>query len=107
MSEKMHSSRRSMHCAIQLGVAVFLLLCAWAVLFAQPLPSQSLLPDAPAAPQNLLAQAAAKADELQLFIPITAPIRWSLVANRIAGFAGNRVARHTLTDLEQKPGSGD
>jgi peptide/nickel transport system substrate-binding protein len=55
----------------------------------------------------LIAQAAAKVDEAQLFIPITAPIRWSLVANRIAGFAGNRVARHTLTDLEQKPGSGD
>jgi len=38
---------------------------------------------------------------------MTAPVRWSLVSRRIQGFAGNRYARHTLTDLEQKPGSGD
>lgn len=49
----------------------------------------------------LLLQAAARIDELQLFIPLTAPIRWSLVGARIPGFAGNRYARHTLTDLEQ------
>jgi peptide/nickel transport system substrate-binding protein len=52
----------------------------------------------------LLAQAAARMDEVQLFIPITAPVRWSLVSRRIQGFAGNRYARHTLTDLEQQPG---
>jgi peptide/nickel transport system substrate-binding protein len=63
----------------------------------------------PTPPQRyaLLAQAAAKIDQEQLFIPITAPVRWSLVSRRIQGFAGNRYARHTLTDLEQKPGSGD
>jgi peptide/nickel transport system substrate-binding protein len=58
----------------------------------------------PAQRYALLAQAAAKIDEDQLFIPITAPIRWSLVSRRIQGFAGNRYARHTLTDLEQRPG---
>ena len=61
----------------------------------------------PAQRYALLAQAAAKIDQEQLFIPITAPVRWSLVSRRIQGFAGNRYARHTLTDLEQKPGSGD
>ena len=61
----------------------------------------------PAQRYALLAQAAARIDDDQLFIPITAPIRWSLVSKRIQGFAGNRYARHTLTDLEQKPGSGD
>ena len=55
----------------------------------------------------LLAQAAARIDQMQLFIPIAAPIRWSLVSGRIQGFAGNRYARHTLTDLEQQPGTGD
>ena len=50
----------------------------------------------------LLQQAAAEIDGKQLFIPIAAPIRWSLVSNRIAGFAGNRFAIHTLTDLEQR-----
>jgi peptide/nickel transport system substrate-binding protein len=55
----------------------------------------------------LIAQAARMIDERQLFIPITAPVRWSLVGNRIQNFAGNRYARHTLTDLDQKPGTDD
>jgi len=61
----------------------------------------------PAPPQRyaLLGQAAARVDEAQLFIPITAPIRWSLVSARIQNFAGNRYARHTLTDLEQQSAS--
>lgn len=50
----------------------------------------------------LLAQAAVRIDEVQLFIPLAAPVRWSLVSARIQGFAGNRFARHTLTDLEQR-----
>ena len=58
----------------------------------------------PAQRYALLAQAAARIDDDQLFIPITAPIRWSLVSKRIQGFAGNRYARHTLTGLEKKPG---
>ena len=58
----------------------------------------------PAQRYALLAQAAARVDDAQLFIPITAPIRWSLTSNRILGFAGNRYARHTLTGLEQQPG---
>ena len=54
----------------------------------------------------LLGQAAALIDKDQLFLPIAAPVRWSLVSRRIQGFAGNRFARHTLTDLEQKPDNG-
>ncbi|MEO6581203.1 MAG: ABC transporter substrate-binding protein [Sphingomicrobium sp.] len=59
---------------------------------------------APVAAQRaaLLAEAARKMDELQLFMPIAAPIRWSLVASRVEGFAGNRFGIHTLTDLDQK-----
>ncbi|MEO7365353.1 MAG: ABC transporter substrate-binding protein [Sphingomicrobium sp.] len=59
---------------------------------------------APVAAQRaaLLAEAARKIDEMQLFMPIAAPIRWSLVASRIEGFAGNRFGIHTLTDLDQK-----
>jgi peptide/nickel transport system substrate-binding protein len=30
-------------------------------------------------------------------------VRWSLVSARVQNFAGNRYARHTLTDLEEKP----
>jgi peptide/nickel transport system substrate-binding protein len=60
----------------------------------------------PAQRYALLAQAAGRIDDAQLFIPIAAPIRWSLVSPRIRGFSGNRYARHTLTDLEQKPGNG-
>ena len=54
----------------------------------------------------LLQQAAGRIDEAQLFIPITAPVRWSLVGRRVQGFAGNRFAVHTLTDLEKRPGTG-
>ncbi len=61
----------------------------------------------PAQRYALLAQAAARVDDAQLFIPITAPVRWSLVSSRIQGFAGNRYALHTLTDLQQAPGGGD
>ncbi|MFP5330059.1 MAG: ABC transporter substrate-binding protein [Alphaproteobacteria bacterium] len=52
--------------------------------------------------QALFAEAASRIDSLQLFIPIAAPIRWSLVSKRINGFAGNRFAIHTLTGLEQR-----
>lgn len=59
---------------------------------------------APVAAQRgaLLAEAARLMDEAQLFIPIAAPVRWSLVSDRIEGFAGNPFARHTLTSLEEK-----
>ncbi len=60
----------------------------------------------PAQRYALLGQAAARIDEMQLFIPLAAPVRWSLVSDRIQGFAGNRYARHTLTDLEQKLNPG-
>jgi peptide/nickel transport system substrate-binding protein len=59
---------------------------------------------APVAAQRgaLLAEAARLMDENQLFIPIAAPVRWSLVSDRIEGFAGNRFARHTLSSLEER-----
>lgn len=50
----------------------------------------------------LVLDASRKIDAEQLFIPIAAPIRWSLVSARITGFAGNRFAIHTLTNLEQR-----
>jgi peptide/nickel transport system substrate-binding protein len=61
----------------------------------------------PAQRYALLGQAAARIDDAQLFLPIAAPVRWSLVSGRIQGFAGNRYARHTLTDLEARPSSGE
>jgi peptide/nickel transport system substrate-binding protein len=60
----------------------------------------------PAQRGALLFQAAARIDQAQLFIPITAPVRWSLVDSRIQGFVGNRYARHTLTDLLQRVSPG-
>jgi peptide/nickel transport system substrate-binding protein len=51
---------------------------------------------------GMLAQAAQRMDEEQLFIAIAAPIRWSLVSDRVQGFATNRFARHTLTSLGQR-----
>ena len=65
--------------------------------------------DAPVPAQRyaLLAQAAGIIDDSVLFMPLAAPVRWSLVSPRVAGFAGNRYARHTLIELEQSPGRGD
>ena len=59
----------------------------------------------PAQRYALLTQAAGRIDDAQLFIAIAAPVRWSLVSARVQGFAGNRYARHTLTDLQQQPSS--
>jgi peptide/nickel transport system substrate-binding protein len=50
----------------------------------------------------LLVDASRRMDAMQLFIPLAAPIRWSLVSPRISGFAGNRFAVHTLTGLEER-----
>ena len=61
----------------------------------------------PAQRYALLGQAAARIEQQQLFIALTAPVRWSLVSQRVLNFAGNRYARHTLTDLEDKPSGGD
>ena len=63
-----------------------------------PLPDQRIA---------LLQQAADRIEQAQLFLPIAAPVRWSLVSPRLRGFAGNRFARHTLIDLEQRPGRRD
>jgi peptide/nickel transport system substrate-binding protein len=44
-------------------------------------------------------EAARLMDDAQLFIPVAAPIRWSLVSGRAPGFAENPFARHTLVGL--------
>ena len=41
-------------------------------------------------------------EEETLFIPLAAPVRWSLVGPRIEGFAENIVARHPLTGLNDQ-----
>lgn len=48
----------------------------------------------------LIAQAAGRIDGETLFIPLIAPVRWSLVSDSITGFRGNRFARHTLGGLQ-------
>ena len=55
----------------------------------------------------LIAQAAARIDQDALFLPIAAPIRWSLVGNRIKSFAPNRFARHILTNLDGEAPEGE
>lgn len=61
----------------------------------------------PAQRYALLIQAAGRIEDGQLFIPITAPVRWSLVSGRVQNFAGNRYALHTLSDLGQPPTTAD
>ena len=41
-------------------------------------------------------------EEETMFIPLAAPVRWSLVGTRIEGYAENIVARHPLTGLNDR-----
>jgi oligopeptide transport system substrate-binding protein len=41
-------------------------------------------------------------EEQTLFMPLAAPVRWSLVGKRIDGFAENIMARHPLTGLGER-----
>jgi len=50
----------------------------------------------------MLAEAGRLIDEDILYLPIAAPIRWSLVAD-LPGFAENIFARHPLSGLRDKP----
>ncbi len=66
--------------------------------------ADTLLEEARAAPDatlrgKLLAQTAALMDENTIFIAIAAPVRWSLVGDRAAGYQNNRFARHPLADI--------
>ena len=73
---------------------------------------EELLASARAAPiadqrAALFIEAARMMDDAQLFFPIAAPIRWSLVSGRAPGFAENPFARHTLVGLADTRISGD
>ena len=49
--------------------------------------------------RGLLAQADRQIADAALFIPLAAPIRWSLVAPRLSGFRPNAFGRHAAGDL--------
>ncbi len=51
----------------------------------------------------LLVQAARLLDANNAFLPLAAPIRWSLVRSSLPGFTENKVARHPLIGLKRKP----
>jgi oligopeptide transport system substrate-binding protein len=54
----------------------------------------------------LFAEAERLMREQTLFIPLAAPVRWSLVANGLPGFVENRFARHPLWNLREPPAGG-
>jgi len=57
----------------------------------------------PVARGTMLAEAEARLTELQGFIPLGAPVRWSLVRGDIEGFTENRWALHPLFPLALGP----
>jgi peptide/nickel transport system substrate-binding protein len=61
------------------------------------------------APQRstFFAEAERQMREAALFIPVAAPIRWSLTGKGITGFAENRFARHPLTGLRERQATRD
>jgi oligopeptide transport system substrate-binding protein len=58
----------------------------------------------PAQRYALIEQAAGLITDQSLFLPIAAPVRWSLVGPRIESFTPNRFARHSLAGLEREQG---
>ncbi|WP_265530302.1 ABC transporter substrate-binding protein [Sphingomicrobium marinum] len=56
--------------------------------------------DVPDQRQRILIDASAAMDRGELFIPLTAPIRWSLASPLVTGFATNSLGRHPLTGLK-------
>jgi peptide/nickel transport system substrate-binding protein len=54
----------------------------------------------------LLADASRMMDDAVLFIAIAAPVRWSLVGDRAAGYQDNRFARHPLAGIMRRPQRG-
>ncbi|MCL6699701.1 ABC transporter substrate-binding protein [Sphingomonas sp. NSE70-1] len=73
---------------------------------ADPLLDQARLTPDSAQRAQLFLEAARMMDDAQLFIPIAAPIRWSLVSGRAPGFEENPFARHTLVGLAEIGNSG-
>lgn len=51
----------------------------------------------------MLAEAGRLLDADHLFLPIAAPIRWSLVADGLPGFSENIFARHPFSGLRERP----
>ncbi|MCJ7421833.1 ABC transporter substrate-binding protein [Sphingomicrobium astaxanthinifaciens] len=51
---------------------------------------------------ELLREAADRIEAAQLFLPLAAPVRWSLVAPTLEGFAENRFARHFVGGLRSQ-----
>ena len=51
----------------------------------------------------MLAEAGRIIDIENLFLPIAAPVRWSLVGDGLPGFAENIFARHPLSGLRDRP----
>lgn len=74
---------------------------------AEPLLAAARLAPVAAQRAALFIEAARLMDEAQLFIPVAAPIRWSMVSGRAPGFAENPFARHTLVGLSNTKISGD
>ena len=55
---------------------------------------------------GLFAEAARLMDEARLFLPVAAPIRWSLAARGTPAFTENRYARHPLVGLSGRASPG-
>jgi oligopeptide transport system substrate-binding protein len=66
---------------------------------AEPLLAEARATLDPVQRGQLFLEAARLMDEAQLFIPVAAPIRWSLVSGRVPGFAENPFGRHTLVGV--------
>ena len=82
------------HCRLDIG------LCSEE---ADDLVEQSIVELDPARKSQLLAAAHTQLIESEIYIPLGAPVRWSLVRGGITGFEPNRWGIHPLFPLSQPP----
>ena len=80
------------HCSLKVG------LCAPE---ADELVRQSLVQRDAAAKERLLAEAHAALVRAEVFIPLGAPVRWSLVRSSVRGYQANQWGMHPLFPLSQ------
>jgi peptide/nickel transport system substrate-binding protein/oligopeptide transport system substrate-binding protein len=70
---------------------------------ADKLAAEALLESDPVKQAELASQAEAQLTVANSYIPLGAPVRWSLVSGNTTGFAVNRMAAHPLMSLAMLP----
>jgi len=70
---------------------------------ADALAAEAMMSDDAAERAQLLIEAEVDLTVANVYIPLGAPVRWSLVRGNVNGFAANRLGWHPLMPMAMKP----